>query len=178
MCCEVNLAIGDIVGADRGVLPLGRHSLMNGLGLRGSPKVSDEVFEDFAHALIAMFRQQGRLGSWGRDEARRLCELVGRTPGQSMMALDEWLLMFQRAPEGRRTRSVDLRASTRPTTPTSPCSLQRGATSCKAHRSLSRNLYDDSVVCTMLRLAGDGVCELVYASTVNYYLRTSEQVRM
>ena len=68
MCREVNLAIGDIVGADRGVLPLGRHSLMNGLGLRGSPKVSDEVFEDFAHALIAMFRQQGRLGSWGRDE--------------------------------------------------------------------------------------------------------------
>ena len=50
MCREVNLAIRDIVGADRGVLPLGRHSLMNGLGLRGSPKVSDEVFEDFARS--------------------------------------------------------------------------------------------------------------------------------
>ena len=55
---------------------------------------------------------------------------------------------------------------------------QRGATSCKAYRSLSRNLYHDSVVCAPLRLAGDGVCELVYASTVNYYLRTYEQVQM
>lgn len=70
--CEDCRAINDALGRAWGLRPLalGRHSLMNGIGVRGG--APPEVQHRQAARLAAFARDVERLRSWGRQEYRRL----------------------------------------------------------------------------------------------------------
>ena len=70
--CDTCRAVNDTVGSAVGARPfaLGRHSVMNGIGVRGgqSATVTDEQIA----RLLAFARGDGRLTQWGREEYGRL----------------------------------------------------------------------------------------------------------
>ena len=67
-CRQVNTAIERRSGERP--FSLGRHSLMNGIGLRGDPPA--EVLEQQIAKLVAFARGDGRLRTWRDSEYRRL----------------------------------------------------------------------------------------------------------
>jgi len=67
-CRSVNIAVEKAWGFRP--FPLGRHSLMNGFGVRGG--APSEVQQRQLAGLIQFARGDGRLRDWRRDEYRRL----------------------------------------------------------------------------------------------------------
>ncbi len=68
-CRSVDQALRDWLGMP--VLPLGRHSIMNGVGLRVATASQEEV-DAFCVRLEGLELGWDRLHAWARDEARRL----------------------------------------------------------------------------------------------------------
>ena len=69
-CLDLNLAVGRALGSDRGVLPLGRHSLMNGVGLRHS-EYEDEGLAGLSAVLVQLVQVWFRLADWKVEEGQR-----------------------------------------------------------------------------------------------------------
>ncbi len=83
-CRSVEKALQDWLGIR--VLPLGRHSLMNGVGLRVAEASEGEV-DAFAVRLEGLGLGWDRLFDWGAAEARRLADsLVGVGPDLPLAA--------------------------------------------------------------------------------------------
>lgn len=70
-CLELNLVVGRALGSDRGALPLGRHSLMNGVGLRASEQQT-EGLAGLSAALMQLVQIWVRLADWKVEEGQRL----------------------------------------------------------------------------------------------------------
>lgn len=70
-CREVNKTVGRVIGA-AAPLPLGRHSIMNAVGIQGG---SSRVEVDAGvEALLKMDRSWSALSDWSETEFRRLVE--------------------------------------------------------------------------------------------------------
>ena len=92
-CLRVNHRLGQVMGGRRaGALPLGRHSLMNGVALSGSD-LDDESVDDFATLVSDLAGVWTRLADWRREEGQRLAVSAG-VPDAGTVALDEWLARF------------------------------------------------------------------------------------
>ena len=92
LCRQVNQAVGAVLGSKKaGAVPLGRHSLMNGVSLSTSP-LDESSVESFTDALKGLNSIWQRLFDWRESEATRL---VGSTdqPGASL-SLNDWLKRF------------------------------------------------------------------------------------
>lgn len=57
--------------AGRPVLPIGRHSLMHGIGLGGSDATSEVAIDRFVSQCQGFFQQQERVREWAREAVRR-----------------------------------------------------------------------------------------------------------
>ena len=91
-CRDVNRRIGAATGARRqGALPLGRHSLMNGVSLRVADRDESHI-RGFAKALIELSDVWIEIFDWGSAEARRLVD-ASSIEGESV-PLTQWLSTF------------------------------------------------------------------------------------
>lgn len=72
LACEDCRAVNEKIGSRAGVRPfaLGRHSIMNGIGVRGG--VPAEVADEQLARLVEFARGDDRLRSWRREEYGRL----------------------------------------------------------------------------------------------------------
>jgi len=75
-CRSVNDAVGKSVGGERGALPLGRHSIMNGLVPSPNGIETDEMV-GFVMALREMFSIWFDLADWKTAEGGRLGSAAG-----------------------------------------------------------------------------------------------------
>ena len=99
-CCRVvELELRELFGIC--VLPLGRHSIMNGVSRRLSNSDDNDSDEVFAQSLNDLAVSQYRLYDWGVQEARNLAQDLVGSPAR--VALQDWLARFPASPE----RSVD-----------------------------------------------------------------------
>lgn len=71
-CRSVERALQEWLGIR--VLPLGRHSIMNGVAHRLAAATTDEV-DAFCHSFGALGLSWSKLFDWGQDETRRLTAL-------------------------------------------------------------------------------------------------------
>ena len=92
-CRRVNQTVGSVVGGHRcGVVPLGNHSLMNGVTIRGE---GSDPEGGGTEALVELVGQWQRLSRWRQAEARRLVgSVAGILADRSEVPLDEWLTLF------------------------------------------------------------------------------------
>ncbi len=81
-CVAANRAVGEVLGSPHGALPLGRHSMMNGLDSRLGKS-------GFAVVLREMHRIWVRLTEWRQEEGQRLSESVGLV-GRGEVAWTAW----------------------------------------------------------------------------------------
>ena len=103
--CKVCLKFNRKLAKDYGFsLPLGRHSLMNGLGipLSASDEVRDAVIEDLMRSLNAA----GALADWGLLQARVLFESVPAWKREPFVLLDTWEAKFALGAVKATSRSV------------------------------------------------------------------------
>ena len=103
--CKVCLKFNRKLAKDYGFsLPLGRHSLMNGLGipLSASDEVRDAVIEDLMRSLNAA----GALADWGLLQARVLFESVPAWKREPFVLLDTWEAKFALGTVKATSRSV------------------------------------------------------------------------
>ena len=84
-CRNVESALQSWLGVR--VLPLGRHSIMNGVARRISDE-SVEASEEFARSFNNLGASWDSLSAWGREEARRLLSAVPQA-GEDV-PLDTW----------------------------------------------------------------------------------------
>ena len=87
-CRAVETALRDWLGIR--VLPLGRHSLMNGVGVRST--ASSEQAAAFAVRFEGLGLGWSRLDDWGTAEARRLADALDE-PGPDV-PLERWQVAF------------------------------------------------------------------------------------
>jgi hypothetical protein len=91
-CRSVNTRIGQVFNAsNQGALPVGRHSIMNRIALRGGD-LDDAVIKEFSAWLFGLTRVWLRLSDWGHEEAKRLAE-SGDVHGKAV-PLVSWLKRF------------------------------------------------------------------------------------
>jgi hypothetical protein len=77
------------------VVPIGRHSIMNGVFLKANKDRGPEALNAFADQLLAFFRESGGIQAWGREVVRhnvRTLDLGTAGP----IALCTYLLVAQR----------------------------------------------------------------------------------
>ena len=92
-CRQVNTRWGRTRGLTGGVLPLGRHSLMNAVSLRGD--AADDEVEGFIATVNRLIDCWKALGRWVEMEGRRMAVTVGWSPSdQCGVPLNEWLATF------------------------------------------------------------------------------------
>ena len=92
-CCRaVELELRALFGIC--VLPLGRHSIMNGVGRRLADRDSDAAF---ALSLNNLFTSQDRLHDWAEQESRGLAARLVGSPDR--VPLLDWLTQFPASPE-------------------------------------------------------------------------------
>ena len=92
LCRQVNQAVGAVLGSKKaGAVPLGRHSLMNGVSLSTAhlDEASVNAFKDALKGLTSIWR---RLSDWRESEATRLIDSIDQR-GASM-SLNDWLTRF------------------------------------------------------------------------------------
>lgn len=77
------------------VLALGRHSIMNSVGLRVSGSTADDA-EEFGRALRTVETSWQRLHLWGRREARLLALTLDPRPEE--LTVLEWQALFPPSP--------------------------------------------------------------------------------
>lgn len=87
------------------VVPIGRHSLMNGVFMTGRPPKSVEI-EGFAVRLADLFDRTHQLDDWAPEAVRRNCVATG-LDGRAEVPLAEYLDVVRRA---RLPRSDAFRA--------------------------------------------------------------------
>jgi hypothetical protein len=63
--------------AGRCVVPIGPHSIMNGVFLRANRAHAPEAFDAFADQLLTFFRESGGIEAWSRAVTRRNLTLLG-----------------------------------------------------------------------------------------------------
>ena len=99
-CREVNLAVATAVGSPPpGILPLGRHSLMNGAGMRGDVARDDEQLTAFVDALMSSVRSWTKLSAWQATEAADLATRAGWLGnGTTEIPLSSWLIQWPGSP--------------------------------------------------------------------------------
>lgn len=92
-----NAIIGESDPRNR-VLPLGRHSLMNGVSLGADKVRNDEVRGRFIESLVQLSGLWDRIFAWKNEEARRLLKTsILRDLGS--IPLDRWLDASPPSPE-------------------------------------------------------------------------------
>jgi len=102
-CLEVNRIVGDAFGSRRaGALPLGRHSIMNGVSLGGGD-YDDAAVHGFAELLRGLTSVWKKIFEWAPAEAGRLAATAGWDSRAEAVPLVEW---FERFPASRGA-SVD-----------------------------------------------------------------------
>ena len=93
-CLEVNRAVGAVFGSRKaGALPLGRHSMMNGVTLGGG-SIDDAAVHGFAELLRGLTSVWKRIFEWAPQEAGRLAASAGWDSGEGAVPLVEWLERF------------------------------------------------------------------------------------
>ena len=104
-CREVNLAVATAIGSPPpGILPLGWHSLMNGVGMRADLPHDDEQVTGFANALISSVKTWTKLFAWQSSEATGLATRAGwLADGTAEVPLPIWLVRWP----GSLAASVD-----------------------------------------------------------------------
>lgn len=91
-CRHVNRVVGEALGSDGpGVLPLGRHSMMNGVGFNAEG-ATDEDIDAFSHVLAGLTEVWMRLHEWGEAEVKRLHDLAGL--GSDPIPVPTWMHLF------------------------------------------------------------------------------------
>lgn len=106
-CREVNQKLGPRYGVRP--FPLGRHSLMNGIGVRGG--APPEVQHEQLARLKAFARGDDRLRSWRHEEYRRL---AGVFDPLADVPLREWQSLWPPGREASRDAFARLLAPDRP----------------------------------------------------------------
>ena len=92
--CEVCLKFNRKLARDYGVsLPLGRHSIMNGVSIPMS--ASAEVQAQAASALIAFSKKSMALSDWGHLQTRALFESVPVWAERKVITMIEWEKKFK-----------------------------------------------------------------------------------
>ena len=93
-CLEVNRAVGAVFGSQKaGALPLGRHSMMNGVTLGGG-NTDDTAVAGFVDLLRGLTKVWKRIFEWAPQEAGRLAASAGWDSGGGAVPLVEWLERF------------------------------------------------------------------------------------
>ncbi len=93
LCRNVNIRVGEAIAGPRAfVLPLGRHSMMNGIALSGREVPGDAATAEFVVAMKRLTGFWNQISSWHVDESKRL---AGSIPLEGSSApLNEWLEYF------------------------------------------------------------------------------------
>ena len=93
-CLEVNRVVGAVFGSRKaGALPLGRHSLMNGVTLNAGSH-DDAAAAGFVVLLRGLTKVWERIFEWAPEEAGRLAASSGWDLGEGAVPLVEWLERF------------------------------------------------------------------------------------
>ena len=104
--CDVCLKFNRKLASDYGVsLPLGRHSIMNGLSIPMS--ASAEVQAHAAQKLLHFIDVAGAISDWGKLQARVLFESVPVWRREPYVKRDVWEAKFKLTGSRATTRSVD-----------------------------------------------------------------------
>ncbi len=91
-CLAVNRTVGSVLGSSgRGALPVGRHSIMNGVRFGGGD-LGDAEISAFAEWFFGLTKVWRRLMDWGPEEAKRLSTVLGNV-GETV-PLPVWLGRF------------------------------------------------------------------------------------
>ena len=94
ICLKVNRIVGEVFGSRRaGALPLGRHSIMNGVTLSGG-NTDDTAVAGFVDLLRGLTKVWKRIFEWAPQEAGRLAASAGWDSGEGAVPLVEWLERF------------------------------------------------------------------------------------
>ena len=89
-CLEVNRSVGTVLGSPKaGALPLGRHSIMNGVTLGGG-NIDDAAVRGFSELLRGLTSVWKRIFEWAPLEASRLATAADWGDRESV-PLVEWL---------------------------------------------------------------------------------------
>jgi len=89
-CLEVNRAVGAVFDSPKaGALPLGRHSIMNGVSFGGGD-ISDAAIKDFVAFFSGLTSVWKRIFEWAPEEAGRLAAAAGWDNLESVPLVD-WL---------------------------------------------------------------------------------------
>lgn len=103
-CREVNVAAGASLGRGKwGALPLGMHSMMNGVAFS---LTEDTEPSEFATALIDLHEIWKRLSDWRLAEGSRLASPQGWPAEKAQVPLAEWLTTFPTSYEASRDALV------------------------------------------------------------------------
>ena len=99
--CKSCLGVNSGMSAWLGVsLPLGRHSIMNGIGILMS--ATRPEFEDGANALIAFSQKSVELSDWGHLQTRTLFESVPAWADREVITVIEWQKKFKASKKNSR----------------------------------------------------------------------------
>ena len=89
-CLDVNRAVGAVFDSPKaGALPLGRHSIMNGVSFGGGD-TSDAAIKDFVAFFRGLTSVWKRIFKWAPEEAGRLAAAAGWDNLESVPLVD-WL---------------------------------------------------------------------------------------
>ena len=100
-CLKFNRSLGSKYGAS---LPLGRHSIMNGLSIPVS--ATKEVQEEGIKQLMNFFETLQSIADWGDLQARVLFESIPTWRKETFISLDIWEAKFALSTVKATTRSV------------------------------------------------------------------------
>jgi hypothetical protein len=104
--CEACLKFNRILGSKYGAsLPLGRHSIMNGLSIPVS--ATKEVQEEGIKQLMNFFETLQSIADWGDLQARVLFESIPTWRKETFISLDIWEAKFALSTVKATTRSVN-----------------------------------------------------------------------
>ena len=91
-CLTVNRTVGSVLGSSgAGALPVGRHSIMNGVRFGGGD-LDDAEISAMAEWFFGLTKVWRRLMDWGPEEAKQLSNLLGNV-GEAV-PLPVWLERF------------------------------------------------------------------------------------
>jgi hypothetical protein len=93
-CRSVNNRIATAINGEihpgNQILPLGRHSVMNGIAIGPGSLRSGHLTEQSVEPLASFFEFSSRLINWQQEEGRRLTDRAGFA-GLDRVPLDDWL---------------------------------------------------------------------------------------
>jgi len=105
--CESCLAFNRKLSSEYGVsLPLGRHSIMNSIGIpiSATKRLQEEEAKKLMHFLVVA----GRISDWGTLQARALFESVPSWRNEPYITLDKWEATFALSTVKATSRSAQM----------------------------------------------------------------------